>query len=198
MGFLGLLLAVIVGAVGALGAFVLTEVCVSAADRTPPSPSDCVIVLGARVWPDGRLSNSLEYRCESALEAWRTGVAPAIIVCGGKGANEPEIEAVAMKRWLVAHGVPEAVIYSDETSTNTVENLENARAIMQANGFATAAVCTSDYHLRRALWIARDAGIAATGLAAKSPRKPDTVVLNRLRESCSWVLYWLRRIARNR
>ena len=188
-----MLLAVIVGAVGALGTFVLTEVCVSAMDRTPPRPSDCIIVLGARVWPDGRLSNSLEYRCESALEAWQNGVAPEIIVCGGKGANEPEIEAVAMKRWLTARGVPEALIHTDETSANTVENLENARAIMQANGFATAAVCTSDYHLRRALWIARDAGIAATGIAAKSPKKLDTLISNRLRESCSWVLYWLRK-----
>lgn len=189
-----MLLVVALAAVAGLGAFVLTEVCVSAGSHAAPQPSDCIIVLGARVWPDGRLSNSLEYRCESALAAWRAGVAPAIIVCGGQGANEPRGEAEAMRDWLAARGVPEDAIFADQTSTNTVENLENARAIMAANGLQTAAVCTSDYHLRRALWIAADVGIPATGIAAKSPKKLDTLVLNRLRESASWALYYLKKI----
>lgn len=182
-------------AVGALtGLSVLTAVCVCAGIEYVPEPSDCIIVLGARVWPDGRMSDSLLYRCESALAAWQAGIAPSIIVCGGQGDDEPMAEAQAMADWLVANGVPADCVLLETESTDTRENLKNARVIMTENGFETAAVCTSDYHLKRALWIARDAGIEASGISAPSPRRPTTLVLGRLRETVSWVLYFLRMI----
>ena len=185
-------------AIAAAGALlftgVLAAVCLSAGREYPPQAADCVIVLGARVWPDGRLSNSLLYRCQSALSAWREGRVSAMILCGGQGGNEPATEAAAMRGWMLAQGVPEDAIYLDDVSVNTVQNLANAKAVMEARGFRTAAVCTSDYHLRRALWIARDAGIDACGISAPSTRHLYSRVTGRLRETCSWILYWARRI----
>ena len=182
---------VLVGALTFLS--LLTAVCACAGRTFETKPADCIIVLGAHVWMDGRMSNALLYRCEAALQAWKDGIAPSIIVCGSKGPDEPEAEAIAMRRWMLAHGVPGDRVIAEPDSVNTLQNLENARAIMDENGWRRAAVCTNNYHLTRALWLARDAGIEATGIAAPSTKDPGSFARGRLRESCSWALYLLRK-----
>ena len=182
---------VLVGALTFLS--VLTAVCACAGRTFETEPADCIIVLGAHVWMDGRMSNALLYRCEAALEAWRDGIAPGIIVCGAKGRDEPEAEAVVMRRWMLEHGVPEDRVIAEPDSVNTLQNLENARAIMDENGWRKAAVCSNNYHLTRALWLARNVGIDATGIAASSTKDPVSFARGRLRESCSWILYLLRK-----
>ena len=171
-------------------------VSVCAALERAVEPADCIIVLGARVRPDGTLSDSLRYRCEAALEAWREGLAPAIIVCGAQGGDEPMPEAVAMRGWLAAQGVPEANIVLEDASFNTEQNLENAKALMDERGWKSAVVVTSDYHLQRALWLARDAGIEASGIAAESPHTLGMWLKDRLREACSWGVYALNKVFR--
>ena len=182
-------------AAGALtGLSVLTAVCVCAGRTWPPRDADCIVVLGAHVWMDGRMSNALTYRCEAALAAWERGLAGDIIVCGAQGRDEPETEAAAMRRWMIERGVPEDRVIAEDRSLNTRENLRNARAIMAQRGFRTAAVCTNDYHLTRALWIARDEGVEAVGIAAPSTRDIVSFVKGRLRETCSWILYFIRKL----
>lgn len=192
-----MLTAVIACAVAAALAFAgaFAAVCLGAPKGGARGRADCIIVPGAHVWMDGRMSDSLLYRCRAALAAWRDGVAPVMILCGARGHDEPVTEAAAMRGWMLAQGVPEGALLTDEASVNTAQNLANAKAIMAANGLRAAAVCTSDYHLRRALWIARDVGIEVTGIAAPSPKRPDVWLRGRLRETCSWALYFLRKIA---
>lgn len=190
-----LILLLALAGLGALtGLSALTAVCVCERMEYVPVPSDCILVLGAHVWADGRLSNALEYRCQAALEAWRSGLAPVLIVCGGQGQGEPEPEAEAMYRWMLERGVPEDRLIAENQSRNTRENLQNAREIMRERGFQTCAICTSSYHLRRALWQARDEGLNACGISAPSTKDIVSFVRGRFRETCSWILYFLRRI----
>ena len=188
----GILALLIVCAVAGAGLF--AAVCVCARKSRNAVKSDCVIVLGARVWPDGRMSKSLLYRCESALEAWRSGLAQNIIVCGAQGDDEPAAEADVMAAWFVKSGVPEKSVWKDAASVNTQENLENAAEIMTERGWKTAIIATNDYHVQRALWIARDVGIDACAVAARSPGSAKAWLLSRVREPVSWVLYWLRKL----
>ena len=188
----GILALLIVCAVAGAGLF--AAVCVCARKSRNAVKSDCVIVLGARVWPDGRMSKSLLYRCESALEAWRSGLAQNIIVCGAQGDDEPAAEADVMAAWFVKSGVPEESVWKDAASVNTQENLENAAEIMAERGWKTAIIATNDYHVQRALWIARDVGIDACAVAARSPGSAKAWLLSRVREPVSWVLYWLRKL----
>ena len=175
------------------GLAVMAAVCVSAGADWTAEPADCIVVLGAHVWMDGRMSNSLRHRCEAAYAAWQGGLAPVVIVCGGQGDDEPGPEAAYMADWMRAHGVPEDRLFVDDASLDTTQNMVNARAIMAANGLATAAICTSDYHLRRALWLARDHGIETTGgVPSPSPTDLKSLALSRFRETCSWILYFLR------
>ena len=156
--------------------------------------ADCIIVLGARVWESGEPSDALQYRLDSAVEAFNAGLAPAVIVCGAQGANEPATEASVMKRVLVEMGVPAGCIYEEDESYNTEQNLANAKAIMDEHGFESAIIVTSDYHVQRALWLAADAGIElAYGYPSASPRPFFTIWRLRAREAASWVVYWLKK-----
>ena len=181
------------GVAALTGFALLTAVCVSAGTEWKAEPADCIVVLGAHVWNDGRMSNSLRHRCEAALAAWQEGLAPAIIVCGGQGPDEPGPEADYMAAWMQLHGLPDEALFVDNTSLDTTQNMLNAKAIMAANGMSTAAICTSDYHLRRALWVARDHGLTTTGgVPSPSPTDAKSLIVSRFRETCSWILYFLR------
>lgn len=158
-----------------------------------PQKSDVIIVLGARVKPDGSLSNSLQYRLETAMQLYEEGYASRFIVCGAQGADEPVTEAEAMRDYLLAQGVPQESIFSDDQSVNTRQNLENARAIMQENGMSSAIVVTNAYHVARAKALCRDVGIDALGAAAKMPRGFYIPWKMRVREALSWINYLLRK-----
>lgn len=157
-------------------------------------PADCIIVLGARVWEDGTPSDALQYRLDSAIEAYEAGLSGHIIVCGAQGDNEPATEASVMKRVLMEAGIPETSIFVEDASYNTEQNIDNAAAIMAAQGFDSAIVITSDYHVERATWLAKDAGIETVyGYPAASPRPFFTIWRLRAREAASWVVYCLRK-----
>lgn len=153
--------------------------------------SDCLIVLGAKVHPDGRLSHTLQYRCVAAAEAYRNGIAPAVIVCGGRGEDEPMSEAEAMRAELARLGVPESAVLTEAASQNTRQNLMGAKTLMDAQDWKTCAVVTSDYHVQRALWLARDLGMNACGIPSKTVRTLKRFCKTRFTESVSWIKYWI-------
>lgn len=158
--------------------------------KRPLVPSDAVIVLGARVMPDGELSTTLQHRIDKGLEVFRESGAPYLIVCGAQGADEPLTEADAMAQYLISEGVPESAILRDPTSFDTRQNLLNAKALMAENGLSTAIVVTSEYHLQRALWLARDVGLSATGQPCLGPNLRRNRIKANFRETLSWLNYF--------
>ena len=150
---------------------------------------DAIIVLGAQVKEDGSPSVQLSWRLEKALSAWQLNPVP-IVVCGGQGLDEPKPEAEVMKAWLEENGVEESWILTDPDSVNTEQNLENAgRILKEVEGVQTVVIVSSDYHVPRAMALARDMGFNAKGLGA--PIKPEYWLKNHARESLAWVKYWL-------
>ena len=169
-------------------------VCVCAKLPRRQGRADALIVLGARIQPDGQMSHALQYRCETALKYWQEGLARPIFLCGGQCTMDPCPEAGVMKAFFLQNGVPEKCLIVEDQSTNTIQNLRNAKAIMEERGYACAAMITSDYHLTRALWIARDVGIHVWGIAAPSPHTPKGFVKTRCKEAASWLLYLRRKL----
>lgn len=158
--------------------------------------ADCMIVLGARIHPDGKMSHALQYRCETALRLWREGLAKTIFLCGGQCTMDPCPEAGVMRAFFLQNGVPADCLIVEDQSTNTIQNLRNAKEIMEARSYACAAMITSDYHLSRALWIARDVGIDVWGIAAPSPHTLKGFIKTRSKEAASWLLYLQRKMNR--
>lgn len=153
--------------------------------------ADYYIVLGALVNPDGQPSAALAARCDTAAELLAANPNSKAVLCGGQGGNEPCTEADAMYTYLTEQlGVDAMRLMREDQSTNTIENLQNARALIEAaetrtHEDYTAAVVTSDYHLARAKVLLRRAGYAeGLGIPAPTPYPAQWVAV-RCREYCS-------------
>jgi SanA protein len=127
--------------------------------EAPPRPF--AIVLGNKVWPDGTPSGGLVERLEVALELYRAGRVQRVIV-SGRVIDGLYDEPSAMAAWLEARGVPRSAITRDGGGHRTAATMADAAAM----GVRQALICTQRYHLPRALYFARHAGLDALGVPA--------------------------------
>lgn len=153
----------------------------------PTEKADALIVLGAQVQPSGEPSVQLAWRLEAALEVFNQNPVP-IIVSGGQGSNEPRPEGEVMRDWLIEKGVPTDKILVDSVSVNTLQNIRHAVSLLNGLDIQNVRIVTSDYHLPRALAIARDEGLSVSGTG--SPCKKEYWVQNHFREALAWLKYW--------
>ena len=182
---MGLLILALAGVIAYLG--VVGMVCWKETHVPQTEGYDAIVVLGAQVKPDGTPSVQLQWRLDAAYGAWQERQC-LIVTCGAQGSNEPDAEGRVMKAYLTGLGVPENQVLVDDTSFNTRQNLENAAALLQNSGVETVLIVTSDYHLPRAMALAEDQGLTATGLG--SPTKPEYWIKNHDREAIAWLKYW--------
>ena len=158
--------------------------------------ADAIIVLGSAVDPGGRASPSLNARIQRAIELYRAGYAPRLILCGGVGYNPPS-EAEVMRRISVSAGVPAEAIVLEDRSRSTEQSLANAKAIMDARGWRTALIVSAPYHLLRAEIIAHDLGMDASASPAReraSFSAPALRLWYNTRESLALVWYYASRV----
>ena len=152
--------------------------------------SDAIVVLGAQVYADGSLSPQLELRMEAAGKSYFEN--PRLIICcGAKGVNEPAPEGKCMRDWLIEKGVPAEDVLAEPLSFNTHQNLQNAIDMLPEDA-KKITIITSDYHLPRAMAIARDLGLDAEGIG--SPCKPEYWIKNHFREVLAWGKYFLKKV----
>jgi SanA protein len=125
-------------------------------------PETVALVLGAGVRGDGTLSAVLEDRLATAVELYRTGKARKLLLSGDHGTRDYD-EPDAMARWVEARGVPASDVFLDHAGFDTYATLVRAKRVF---GVERALVVSQDFHLPRALYIARQVGIDATGVRA--------------------------------
>ena len=150
---------------------------------------DSIIVLGAQVLPTGEPSVQLRWRLDKAIECYEKNPC-YIVVCGGQGNNEPEPEGDVMRRELIRDGLPEKHVISDPVSADTKQNIRNAWDILQKLGCEKPLIVTSDYHLPRAMAIARDNGLDPLGAGSLCKPGLKFWLKNHMREALAWVKYW--------
>ena len=186
-------LMILVGLIGAIVAALLVMLgvlCWKEAHLPPVQDYDAIVVLGAQVKADGSLSVQLQWRLDKAYEVWQER--PCLVtLCGAQGGNEPVTEAEAMRDYLLAKGIPEEDLLLDDSSYTTRQNLRNAAALLRERNVSKVLIVTSSYHLPRALALAEDNGLTASGVG--SPTKPEYWLKNYGRETLSWVKYLLQR-----
>ena len=140
--------------------------------RSDESEADCIIILGAGL-RNGAPSLVLRRRLNAAVDYLSDRGDIPVIVTGGLGRGQSITEADAMSRYLIDRGVDESLIWKEEESTSTRENLAFALAIMEQNGLdienTKVAVVSSEFHLYRAKLIAVKQGLDAFGVAAETP-----------------------------
>lgn len=147
---------------------------------TAEAGADYVIILGAQ-WKTSGPSYVLQKRLDKAIEYLNANPETKVIVSGGQGSNEPISEAEGMKGYLEAAGIDQERILTEDTSTNTTQNLRNSGELLDKSEDSVVIV-TNNFHMFRALAIARKQGYAhAEGLSAGA--FPPTVPNNLLREA---------------
>lgn len=131
---------------------------------------DYAIVLGAGLNGD-KPGPVLKDRLNEAIKYLDVHKDTEVIVSGGQGSNEIVPEAVAMKNYLVQKGINSNRIIEENKSQTTMQNFEFSKEILEQKGVSkeTVVVITSDFHLDRALILAKIYGVNAIGLSAKTP-----------------------------
>jgi len=124
--------------------------------------ADTVLILGAYVLPDGTLSTMLRDRVTTGYEIYENGKAPKIIVSGDHGRKDYD-EVNTMKDFIKSQGVTGQDIFMDHAGFSTYESLYRARDIFQVK---KVIIVTQEYHLKRAVFIARELGLEAYGVAS--------------------------------
>ena len=170
------------------GVFLYRDIAFAA--EGPADNARWLIVLGAKVngtTPSvefqARLDKAAEYVRDADFERLRTKTASlpppvTIITTGGRGDDEGAAEGDVAARILIGLGFDESRILTESLSTTTLENFQNAKSLIVANGgtvFDDVVVVTSSFHLYRAIKLAKACGfnsvtgLGSTGLAVLLP-----------------------------
>lgn len=141
----------------------------------PHLNQDYIIVLGAGLLAGERVSPLLAKRIDRAIAFYehqqqKTQIAPILLMSGGKGSDEKISEAEAMKNYALTKGIPANAILTETHSTNTLENMRFSKEIIekeQSVGYHAIFV-SNNYHIFRAGIYARQVGLRADGIGAKT------------------------------
>lgn len=123
-------------------------------------PCDAAIVLGAGT-ANGEVSPVYRERINHGVWLYENGFADCLILTGGTGEGNAVSDAAAARDYAVSQGIPEDVIFIEEASTITEENLEQAKLIMDKQSLKTAIIVSDPLHMKRAMLMASDYGIDA-------------------------------------
>jgi uncharacterized SAM-binding protein YcdF (DUF218 family) len=163
-------------AVGAVLLFGYMAVRIGAqGERDEQQPADAIVVLGAAQF-NGTPSGVFEARLEHAVALYKAGVAPYLVVTGGKLPADRTTEAATARIWAIAHGVPESAILGENQGRNTLESLESVAGILRDHGLRSAVFVSDRTHMLRVLRMATDQGIVGWGSpTTTSPTDIDPV-----------------------
>ena len=127
--------------------------------------ADCILVLGAGVY-NGMPTPMLHDRLMQGIVLYEMGASDKLLMSGDHGRKEYD-EVNVMKKFAVDEGVPSENVFMDHAGFSTYESLYRARDIFQAKKLI---IVTQEYHMYRALYIARALGLEAYGVAS-DPRE---------------------------
>lgn len=130
---------------------------------------DAIVVLGAAQY-DGTPSPVLQARLDHALELYNQGLAPVVIVTGGKLEGDRFTEAYSGYDYLREHGVPEDALHLEVEGSDTYSQLSASRLIMDNMGLSEALLVSDPYHSKRLEAIASEVGIDVVHVSPTSTR----------------------------
>lgn len=163
-----LICAVLLAVVFSLAA--ITYGCMLHAAAKAPLPNATVIVLGCKV--NGyNPSLTLRTRLCAALSYLEENPNSLCIVTGAQGAGEITTEASVMYDWLVRQGIDASRVIVEDKASDTEENLRYSFALLEDRPDAgkQAAIVTSEFHMYRALSMAKEYAYECSALPAKTP-----------------------------
>ena len=110
--------------------------------------ADAIVVLGAQVNKNGQASAALVERVNTAIDLYKKGYAPLMIVSGGRGDGGVH-EAIAMRDLAVKAGVPADAVLTDMNGVNTQATVDDTLVQLRTRHLTRVLAVSHFYHLAR-------------------------------------------------
>jgi uncharacterized SAM-binding protein YcdF (DUF218 family) len=120
------------------------------------------VVLGAAQY-DGRPSAVFAARLDHAVQLYLGGIAPYLVVTGGKLEGDRTTEAAVARAYALERGVPADHILMEDHGRSTLESLRAVAAILRQHSIPDAVFVSDRTHMLRVLRMAHDQGIVGYG-----------------------------------
>jgi uncharacterized SAM-binding protein YcdF (DUF218 family) len=143
--------------------------------RDEQQRADAIVVMGAAQY-DGRPSPIFAARLDHAIDLFHAGIAPRLIVTGGKAEGDRTTEAASARDYAIRHDIPADAILEEDRSRTTLQSIAGVKAVMDERGLHSAVFVSDPSHMLRVLRMAGDRGITAFGSPTRtSPLERDPV-----------------------
>jgi uncharacterized SAM-binding protein YcdF (DUF218 family)/glycosyltransferase involved in cell wall biosynthesis len=166
----------------------------------PLRPADAIVVFAGGAGESGQAGGGYQERVKQAVDLYRAGYAQRMIFSTGFVFAFQEGEV--MRSLAIDNGVPPDAIILETEAANTFENVTRTQQILYANGWRSALVVSSPYHMRRAMLTWRKQAPEMQGIASPVPssqfylregRAPSLEQMRGiLQEYAAIALYWWR------
>lgn len=167
-------LGLVLGAAGAIYlGFTFIQV-LQASQRSVVPPAEAIVVLGAAQY-NGEPSAVLRARLDHAVDLYRDGLAPVVVVTGGGQPGDSATEASAGRSYLISRGIPDAALRSEVQGTSSWQSLSAAARFLTREGIDCVVLVSSPYHALRTEHIAEEVGLE--GVASPAPDSPESGVV---------------------
>jgi SanA protein len=131
--------------------------------------AEVALVLGASVFDDGTPTDPLADRLAAGAALYRDGRVRRVLVSGERSTAAYD-QVDVMRRELVRMGVPDGEIFTDHGGFDTWDSMVRARKVYDVR---SAVVVTQGWHMPRALWLGKRAGLQVHGLVADPVRSGE-------------------------
>jgi uncharacterized SAM-binding protein YcdF (DUF218 family) len=111
-------------------------------------PVDAIVVLGAAQY-NGRPSPVLRARLDHALQLYREGLAPRIVVTGGVGRGDTTSEATVGRHYLVTRRVPPAAVVVQAQGRSTHASMTAVADWLKSEHLSRVLLVSDPFHMLR-------------------------------------------------
>ena len=142
--------------------------------RDASRPAAAIVVLGAAQYV-GRPSPVLKARLDHAIALYKNGLAPVLVVTGGKGPRDTTSEAEVSYAYAVRQGVPDSAIIVESAGRTSDESMRAVAEMMRKRGMRDAVLVSDPFHMLRLQVLATQLGITPY----TSPTQTSPISANR-------------------
>ncbi|HEY9014531.1 MAG TPA: YdcF family protein [Gemmatimonadales bacterium] len=139
-------------------------------------PADAIVVLGAAQY-NGRPSPVLRARLDHALQLYREGLAPRVLVTGGVGRGDTTSEAIVARNYLLARRVPAEAVIPQPQGRSTQASMTAVADWLGAAHLKRVILVSDPFHMFRLRLEARRTSLEAYTSPTESSPISDNPVL---------------------
>ncbi len=122
------------------------------------SRADAIVVLGAAQY-DGHPSPVLKERLDHGVVLYRRGLAPLVMLTGGRGEGDTTSEAAVGARYVARNGVPPSAVMVEDAGRTTSESMHAVAVLLHARGANRVVLVSDPFHMMRLGVLARRFGL---------------------------------------